>query len=116
MHFIRQAHAAVTRSWFIRIVSVQLSVCIYLLVLEVIQNRTTTLSTQTYLICIVDLERFARLNIRSFNPIEVFTEILLHCLHQKCLLFGITKEKCLYSWEKVHGTLEKHEKRESLAQ
>ena len=71
---------------------------------------------QTYLICIVDVERFAGLNVRSFNPIEVFTEILLRCLHQKCLLFGITKEGCLYSWEKVRGTLEKHEKHESLAQ
>ena len=65
---------------------------------------------QTYLICIVDVERFAGLNIRSFNPIEVFTEILLCYFGQKCLLFGITKERCLYSWEKVHGTLEKHKK------
>ena len=71
---------------------------------------------QTYLICIVDMERFAGLNVCSFNPIEVFTEILLCYLGQKCLLFGITKEGCLYSWEKVHDTLEKHEKHESLAQ
>ena len=33
----------------------------------------------------VDMGRYAGLNVSGFNPIEVFTEILLHCLGQKCL-------------------------------
>ena len=45
----------------------------------------------------VDGERFAGLNVYVFNPIEVFVEILLHCLDQKCLLFSIIKERHLYS-------------------
>ena len=44
-----------------------------------------------------DGERFAGLNVRIFNPIEVFADILLHCLGgQKCLLFSIIKESHLY--------------------
>ena len=34
----------------------------------------------------VDVEKFAGLNVHGFNPTEVFTEILLDCLGQKCLL------------------------------
>ena len=33
----------------------------------------------------------------SVNPIDIFTEIFLCCLGQKCLLFSIIKQKCLYS-------------------
>ena len=34
----------------------------------------------------IDVEKFAGLNFRSFNPTEVFVEILLCFLSQKCLL------------------------------
>ena len=34
----------------------------------------------------IDVEKFAELNFRSFNPTEVFVEILLCFLSQKCLL------------------------------
>ena len=44
------------------------------------------------------MKRFAGLNIRSFNPIEAFMEVLSDCLSQKCLLFSIIKERCLHSW------------------
>ena len=54
----------------------------------------------------VDRERFAGLNVRVFNPIKVFAEILLCCLGQKCLLFSILKERHLYTWENFCGTLE----------
>ena len=64
----------------------------------------------------VDKERFAGLNVHIFNPIEVFAEIYLCCLSQKCLLFSIIKENSLYSWENVCTTLENHEKHECLAQ
>ena len=64
------------------------------------------------------MERFAGLNVRRFNYIEVFAEILSHCLGQKCLaiLFSIIKERCQYSREIFYGTFENHEKRKSLAQ
>ena len=45
---------------------------------------------------IIDEERFAGLNVCVFNPIEVFMEILSRCHSQKCLLFSIIKERCLY--------------------
>ena len=35
----------------------------------------------------VDVERCAGLNVCSFNPIEVFEEILSCCLGQKCLCY-----------------------------
>ena len=55
---------------------------------------------------IVDMERFAGLNIHGFNPIEVFMEILPCCLGQKCLLYNIIKERCLYSRKNFDNTLE----------
>ena len=64
----------------------------------------------------VDGKKFAGLNVCGFNPIEVFAELLLHCLGQKCLLFSIIKKRCLYSQENFHGTLENHEKCKILAQ
>ena len=64
----------------------------------------------------VDGERFAGLNVRVFNPIEVFAEILLCCLDQKCLLFSIIKERQLYSRTNSRGTLENREKHQCLAQ
>ena len=45
----------------------------------------------------VDGERFAWLNVPGLNPIKVFTHILLCCLGQKCLLFSIINNRCLYS-------------------
>ena len=39
----------------------------------------------------VNGERFAGLNIRSFDPTEVFTEMLSRCLGQRCLLFSIVQ-------------------------
>ena len=45
----------------------------------------------------IDEERFAGLNAHIFNPNEVFTEILLHCLGQNCL-FSIIKESTY-----IHG-------------
>ena len=50
-----------------------------------------------------------------FQPIEVFAEIFLRFLGQKCLLFSIIKERCLYSQKNFHGILENREKHESLA-
>ena len=64
----------------------------------------------------VDRENFAGLNVRIFNPIEVFAEILSRCPGQKCLLFSIVIERHLYSWENFHSTLENCEKYECLAQ
>ena len=56
----------------------------------------------------VDVERFAGLNVHSFNLIEVFAKILLRCLHQKCLLFSIIIKRgtYVYSWKSFCGTLE----------
>ena len=42
-----------------------------------------------YIWCIkytVDMEKFARLSVRGFNPTQVFMEICSCCLGQKCLL------------------------------
>ena len=64
----------------------------------------------------VDGERFGGLNVRVFNLTEVFTEIFSRFLGKKCLLFSISKERRLYSWEKFRGTLENREKCECLAQ
>ena len=61
----------------------------------------------------VDVERFTVLNIHGFNCIEVFAEIRLYCLSQKCLLFNVIKERCLYSWKNLHSTLKNYENRES---
>ena len=52
------------------------------------------------------MERFTGLNIRGFDPIKVFTEIFLCCLGQKCLLYNIIKERCLYLRKNLHNTLE----------
>ena len=60
--------------------------------------------------------RFARLNICSFSFIKVFAEIFSHCLGQKCLLFSIIKERCLYSKKNFRGSPENCEKCENLAQ
>ena len=43
------------------------------------------------------MERFARLNICGFSLTKVFVGILLQCLGQKCLIFSIINERCLYS-------------------
>ena len=56
--------------------------------------------------CTVDVERFAGLNIHSFNPTGVFMEILSRCLGQKCLLFSMVKERCLYSRKNFCSTFE----------
>ena len=58
------------------------------------------------------MERFAGLNFLGFNLSE---EILLCYLGQKCLLFSVINERRLYSWKTFCGTLENHEKHESLA-
>ena len=50
----------------------------------------------------VDVQRLTELNIYSFNPTEVLTEILLHFLGQKCLLF---REVLIFT-ENFRGTLE----------
>ena len=63
---------------------------------------------------IVDVERFAGLNVHDFKSIEVFEEILSCFLGQKCLLFNvIIKQRCFYSWKNFHSTLENQK---SLAQ
>ena len=59
------------------------------------------------------MERFAGLNVHGFNAGEVFAEILLCCLGQKCLLF---RERHLNSLKNFHTTLDGHKKREGLAQ
>ena len=61
-------------------------------------------------------ERFTGLNICGFSAIEVFAEILSHCLGNNCSLFSTIKERHLYSWKRFHGTPEYCEKRKSLAQ
>ena len=61
------------------------------------------------------MEIFAELNVRAFNSIEVFGEILLRCLGLKYLLFSIITERQLYS-QYFRSTLENREKYESLAQ
>ena len=57
------------------------------------------------IIITIDGERFAGLNVRVFNPIEVLAEIFLHCLGQKCLLFSIIKERHLNSQENFRSIL-----------
>ena len=57
----------------------------------------------------VGMERFAGLNIRGFNPIDLFTEILSRCLGHKCSSFSIIKERCLYSWKTFCYTLKNYE-------
>ena len=64
----------------------------------------------------VDGEKFAGLNIRGFSAIEVFAEIVLHCLGHKYLLFCIIKERHLYSQKNFGDTPENREKHKSLAQ
>ena len=59
---------------------------------------------------------FTGLKICSFNPIEVFTEILSHCLSQKRGLFSIIKLRCLYLRENYRGTLDNCDKHEGLPQ
>ena len=63
------------------------------------------------------MEIFAGIHIHGFNPTEGFAETLLCCFGQKCLLlFIIIKERHLYTWKKIHSTLENHENCKSLAQ
>ena len=65
----------------------------------------------------VDVERFIGLNVCSFNPIEVFAEILSVCFGQKCLLFSKIKEPVCIHWKTFAVLFLKNcEKRESLAQ
>ena len=64
----------------------------------------------------IDGERLIGLNIHSFSAIEVFTEILLHCLGHKCSLFYTIKERHLYSRKNFRGIPENREKHGSLAQ
>ena len=76
-------------------------------------NDRKDLARYTYT---VDEEIFTGLNVYAFNPIEVVAEILLRCLGQKCFLFSIIKERCLYSWKNFRGTLENRKKCKNLAQ
>ena len=46
-------------------------------------------------VCTIDVEIFAGLNICGFNPIEVFVEILSHCLGHKCL-FSMIREVLIH--------------------
>ena len=64
----------------------------------------------------VEGERFAGLKVCSFNPTEVFAEILSRCLGQKYFLFSVIKERHLHSRKNFRSTLEYHDKRKSLAQ
>ena len=57
----------------------------------------------------VDGERFTGLNICGFSAIKAFTEIVLHCLGHKCLLFSTVKERHLYSRKNFCGTPENRE-------
>ena len=50
----------------------------------------------------IGVERFTELIVHGFNSTEVFMEILLHFLGQKCLLF---REVLIFT-ENFHGTLE----------
>ena len=56
--------------------------------MKTIKYSTTKIWSYTVVVLpkvinIVDVERFAGLNVRSFNPTEVFGEILSHYLGQK---------------------------------
>ena len=64
----------------------------------------------------VDRKRFAGLNIRGFNAMEVFRKYFHVALAISTHYFSINKERHLYSWKNIRGTPENHEKRESLAQ
>ena len=50
----------------------------------------------------VNRGRFTKLNIHGFSPMKFFTEILLQCLGQWCLLFNYIAK---YLRENFHGTL-----------
>ena len=75
-------------------------------------------SAETYILgtTTVDGEIFAGLNIRGFRAIKVFAETFSRCFGHKYSLFSLNKERHIYSWKNFHGTLENHEKHESLAQ
>ena len=74
------------------------------------------------------MEIFTELNVHGFNPIEVFMEILSHCLGQKCLLLSNIEVLILllsnievlillyHSWGKFGMNISNHEKCRSLAQ
>ena len=76
-------------SWLLNSIWFICNPCIYLafIYLQSFQNNHTH-NVHTKAIT-VDVERFAGLNVCCFNPIEVFMEILSHCLGQKCLLSSI---------------------------
>ena len=57
------------------------------------------------------MERFGGLNFCSFNPTEVFEEILSNCLGQKCLLL----KRGTYTQGKTYGTLDHREKHKGSA-
>ena len=50
------------------------------------------------------------LNVSGFIPIKPFTEIILCCLGQKCLLFSIIKGSHIHSRKNFCNTFENHEK------
>ena len=50
-----------------------------------------------------DVERFPGLNVHDFNAIKGFAS---RCAGQKCLLFSIIKERCLYSQKNFHDTVQ----------
>ena len=57
----------------------------------------------------VYVERFAGVNVRGFNPIEVFVKIPSKCLLE-CLLFSIIKERRAYIHVKPFAALLKSRK------
>ena len=57
------------------------------------------------------MERFGGLNFCSFNPTEVFEEILSNCLGQKCLLL----KRGTYTQGKTCSTLDHREKHKASA-
>ena len=69
----------------------------------------------TLMQCTIDGERFAGINAHGFNLIEVFAELLLRCLGQKCFLFSVIK-RGTYIHGKTFTVLLNIVKNTSLAQ
>ena len=47
----------------------------------------------------VEIQVFGGINVRGFNPIEIFVKMLSRRFGQKCLLFRHSEKLSRYSWE-----------------
>ena len=77
--------ASPTSWWPINILQIYYKITICIVQQFIILFMNSLKLSWSWILFTVEVERFAVLNIRSFSLIEVFAEILLRCLGQKCL-------------------------------